>query len=493
MEDRRRAPRPLEGPVWAGRLAMLFVFVALAVLAVVPELLQRRLAPLREQAEAADEARTLVTRVQFALAAQTSALRDALLSPDSAHPRLYAEAAELERSAYPPLDSLTAQLSDSARVTLLRLRGLSDAWHASVDEEAVLRRGAAGGTVLLDRGRPLYEQALHQARTLDAAVAQAAARRRADIRRAERREDALTAAMSLAALLAAVVLGWIGNRMRMLAHEAASREAEAERALAQARHLAESRERLMRGVTHDLKNPLGAADGYTQLLQVGVEGELAPGQQQMLDSIRRCHAAALALISDLLDFSRAEAGTLEMACAPVDVRAIAREAAAEYAGIARAAGHAFETILPDTPLPCATDRGRVMRVVGNLLSNAVKYTPAPGRIALEARAVEAGEGLNEGHWIELCVRDTGPGIPEAERERIFDEFHRLHDGEAQGHGLGLATSRRIARLLGGDITVDEAEGGGSVFRLRLPAAAAHEGKKGRGAPGASEHAPPDPG
>jgi hypothetical protein len=175
MKDGHRAPRPLEGSVWAGRLAMLFVFVALAVLAVVPALLQRRLAPLREQAEAADEARTLVTRVQFALAAQTSALRDALLTPGSAHPRLYAQAAELERSAYPALDSLTAHLSDSARVTLLRLRGLSDAWHASVDEDAVLRRGAAGGTALLSRGRPLYEQALLQARTLDAAVAQAAA------------------------------------------------------------------------------------------------------------------------------------------------------------------------------------------------------------------------------------------------------------------------------------------------------------------------------
>ncbi|HEU0299498.1 MAG TPA: HAMP domain-containing sensor histidine kinase [Longimicrobium sp.] len=471
MERRRPPPRPLEGPVWTGRLAMFFVFVALAVLAVVPALLQRRLAPLREQAEAADEARTLVTRVQFALAAQTSALRDALLTPDSADPRLYLEAAALERSAYPPLDSLTARLSDSARAAFVRLRSLSAAWHASVDEEAVLRGGAPGGRATLSRGRPLYEQALLQARTLDAAVAQAAARRRTDIRRVEQREDALAAAMSLAALLAAAVLGWIGRRMRMLAREAVSREDEAESALAEARRLAQSRERLMRGVTHDLKNPLGAADGYTQLLQDGVEGELAPGQQEMLASIRRCHAAALDLISDLLDFSRAEAGTLALECAPADGAAIAREAVAEYAGTARAAGHALEALLPGAPLPCTTDRARVMRIVGNLLSNAVKYTPAPGRIVLEARPVEAGEGAGGGgRWIELSVRDTGPGIPAAERERIFDEFHRLHDGETQGHGLGLATSRRIARLLGGDITVAEAQGGGSVFRLRLPVA-----------------------
>lgn len=467
MEERRRSPRPLREAAWAGRLAMLFVFVALAVLAVVPVLLQRRLAPLRRQAEAADEARALVTRVQFALAAQTSALRGALLAPDSADPRPYLEAAALERSAYPPLDSLTAQISDSARASFVRLRNLSAAWHASVDEEAVLRR-SAGGAALLGRGGPLYEQALLQARALDSTVAQAASRRRADIRRVEQREDVLTAGMSLAALLAAAVLGWIGRRMRTLAREAAEREDEAERALAEARRLARSRERLMRGVTHDLKNPLGAADGYTQLLEEGVEGPLAPGQRKMLESIRRCHAAALALIGDLLDFSRAEAGTLRLSCEPADAAAIAREAAAEYEGTARAAGHGFEAVLPDTPLPCTTDRGRLLRVLGNLLSNAVKYTPAPGRIVLEARAAEDG-GPGERRWIELCVRDTGPGIPPEERERIFDEFHRLHDGGSAGHGLGLATSRRIARLLGGDITVDDAAGGGAEFRLRLPA------------------------
>jgi signal transduction histidine kinase len=469
MEERRPGWRPLNEAAWAGRLAMLFVFVALLVLAAVPVLLQRRLEPIRKEAEAADQARALVTRVQFALAAQASVLRDAVLDPDSVDPRPYLEAAALERSAYPPLDSLTAQISPSARATLARLRNLSAAWHARVDEEAVLRRGAAGGAALLNRGRGLYEQALLEARGLDSAVAQAAFRRRAQIRRAEGAEDALTASMSLAALLAAGVLGWIGGRMRTLAREAAEREEQAERALAESRRLAQSRERLMRGVTHDLKNPLGAADGYTQLLQEGVDGELAPAQRKMVDSIRRCHAAALALIGDLLDFSRAEAGTLQLSCGPEDAVAIAREAAAEYEGTARAAGHAFQAVLPDTPLPCVTDRARLLRVLGNLLSNAVKYTPAPGRIVLEGATVREGDGAGGRRWVELCVRDTGPGIPEEERERIFDEFHRLHQGDGQGHGLGLATSRRIARLLGGDITVDQADGGGAAFRVRLPA------------------------
>lgn len=468
MEKRRHAPRHVEGPVRAGRLALLFVFVALAVLAVAPMLLQRRLEPLRQQAEAADEARTLLTRIQFGLAGQMAALRGALLAPGSGQSTSYAEAEALELSAYPPLDSLTAQLSDSAQAALVRLRSLSARWHAGVDEEAVLRRVPGAGGAVQGRGLRLYEEVLLQARALDAAIAAAASSRRAAIRHAERREDALTAAMSLAALLAAAVLGWIAQRMRALAREAAVREADAEGALSEARRLAASRERLMRGVTHDLKNPLGAADGYTHLLEAGVEGEPRPGQKKMLESIRRCHGAALDLIGELLDLSRAETGTLQLARGPADACELARAAAAEFAGTAQAAGHAFDVRVGDAPLPCMTDRARVLRILGNLLSNAAKYTPPPSRIVLETRRVDAGDAGACG-WIDLRVCDTGPGIPPGEREQIFDEFHRLHGGETAGHGLGLATSRRIARLLGGDITVEDAPGGGSVFTLRLPA------------------------
>jgi signal transduction histidine kinase len=468
MEKRRHAPRPVEGPLWAGRLALLFVFVALAVLSVAPMLLQRRLEPLRQQAEAADEARTLLTRVQFGLAGQMSALRGALLDSGSSQSTSYSEAAALELSAYPQLDSLTAQLSDSARAAVVRLRSLSTRWHADVDEDAVLRRVPGAGDAVQGRGLRLYEEVLLQARALDTAIAASAASRRAAIRHAERREDALTAVMSLAALLAAAVLAWIAQRMRALAREAAAREAEAERALAEARRLAASRERLMRGVTHDLKNPLGAADGYTHLLEAGVEGEPSPGQKKILESIRRCHGAALDLIGELLDLSRAESGTLQLARGLTDAGELARAAAAEFRGTAQAAGHAFDVRVGDAPLPCVTDGARVLRILGNLLSNAGKYTPPPGRILLETRAVDAEEGV-EGGRIEILVCDTGPGIPPGEREAVFDEFHRLHDGGTTGHGLGLATSRRIARLLGGDITVEDAPGGGSVFILRLPA------------------------
>jgi signal transduction histidine kinase len=255
--------------------------------------------------------------------------------------------------------------------------------------------------------------------------------------------------------------------------------------------VADSRERLVRGVTHDLKNPLGAADGYLRLLQDGLEGELNPGQVRMVEGVRRCHAAAFALIDGLLDFSRAESGGLELVREFADCASIAREAADSYRGSARAAGHELEVRVPREPLPCVTDRSQVLRIVGNLLSNAVKYTPPPGRVVLEVEAAMEGEGPGEGRWIEVRVRDTGPGIPEEERERIFDEFHRLDRGRANGHGLGLATSRRIARLLGGEITVAEADGGGAAFSLWLPARVP-PGAPGRTASGAAGQTAPRP-
>lgn len=479
LPDRRRPPPASNTPAWAAGLAMLFVFLSLAALAIAPAILQRRLAPVRQEAEAADEARTLVTRVQFSLAQQMSALRGTLIGPDSAYLHLYAEAAALEQSAYAPLDSLAGMLSGSARSALGRLQQSSAVWHQPLAATAADERGEdSTARLVLGRGPAHYEAVLRQARDLDMAIAAAAASRRAQIRAAERRQDALTFILSVAALLAAAVVAWFGYRMRSLAREAGAREADASRALDLARAAREARERLLRGITHDLKNPLGAADGYAELLQEGIEGELTPGQSRMLDGLRRCHADTLATISELLEVSRAETGTLEIVNETCDLGQLVREAADEFRGAAKAAGHSLDVVAPDS-LQSVTDRQRVRRVLGNLVSNAIKYTPPPGDIVLEGRRAAGGEGPGEGGWIELRVLDTGPGIPPGERERVFDEFHRLHGPETQGHGLGLASSRRIARLLGGDITVADRDGDGSVFSLWLPAAGAGESEGAR--------------
>jgi signal transduction histidine kinase len=233
-----------------------------------------------------------------------------------------------------------------------------------------------------------------------------------------------------------------------------------ERLLLAVTQATEARSRLLRGVTHDIKNPLGAADGYAQLLELELRGTLLPQQEKWVAGVRRGIGGALALITDLLELSFAESGALPIHRETVDLALLATEAVEEHRGVAEAGGHVLvwergEPVLVDT------DPARVRQVLGNLLTNAIKYTPSPGRITVR---VERGER------IAVHVHDNGLGIPLDERESIFGEFHRLHSADqASGHGLGLAISRLIARLLDGDLTVSGEAGEGATFSLLLPA------------------------
>ena len=441
-----------------------FVLLALAVLVAVPPSIQRRLVPYREEAERFDEARTLVTRVQFGLARQMSLLQGALLAPDSTLPSLYVEALESERSAYPQLTALAAPLS----ATAVRLQALSAEWHARLNEELVFAGGSPARAQVLRRDLSLYERALDAARSLDSALADAARDRRERVAEANAKARTLTMAMAILAFLSAMAVGWFAQRVRKLAAEAAARREEAEVTVVEIQRVSESRARLMRGITHDVKNPLGAADGYAELLEMGIEGELTAGQAKMVAGIRRSIGSGLGMIKSLLDFSRAESGQLELVFESVDCRSIVAEAVEQYCGSARAAGQELELVLPENTLMASTDRARAGEIVGNLLSNAIKYTPAPGRIVVTASEAHGGGAVGSARWVELRVSDSGPGIPPSERERIFDEFHRLGGNEAQGHGLGLATCRRVADALGGRLTVADVHGGGAAFSLWLP-------------------------
>ena len=116
-----------------------------------------------------------------------------------------------------------------------------------------------------------------------------------------------------------------------------------------------------------------------------------------------------------------------------------------------------------------SDPPRVQQILGNLLSNAIKYTPPPGRIDVSVAEIDVDTAARAGLWATVRVADTGPGIPADLREAVFDEFTRVSDRNTiKGHGLGLAISRRIAKLLDGDITLDEHTGKGAAFVLWLP-------------------------
>ena len=231
--------------------------------------------------------------------------------------------------------------------------------------------------------------------------------------------------------------------------------------------LTDGRARLLRGFSHDMKNPLGAADGLAQLLELGNGGNLTAQQLDIVARIRGSIRIALELIDDVLDLARAESGGLDLERSAVDVRAVVLDLIEQYRAQALGRGLTLEAG-PGAPHPRAMcDRTRVYQIVGNLISNAIKYTQQ-GRVSLQTGVRSDRPGV-PGQWVTITVRDTGPGIPADKRESIFEEFTRLDEASTEGAGVGLSISRRVARLMGGDITVADADGSGSVFTLWLPA------------------------
>lgn len=229
----------------------------------------------------------------------------------------------------------------------------------------------------------------------------------------------------------------------------------------------QSRSRLMRGFSHDVKNPIGAADGFAELLSLGVYGTLATEQQASIDRMRRNIRSALALIDDLHELARAETGNLALALEPVDLAALANAIGEEYHAAAHAHGLTL-AVTVEQPAPVVeSDRARVRQIIANLLSNAIKYT-ARGSVEIRLLRQATSSSGAEGAWAVLEVTDTGVGIPADKQEYIFEEFSRLDVGNTTGAGLGLAISKLLAGRLGGHISVESDPGRGSTFGLWLP-------------------------
>lgn len=271
------------------------------------------------------------------------------------------------------------------------------------------------------------------------------------------REDEMQRALTFANLAALAF-----RKVHLLEQSEQARE-ELERVM-------ESRARLIRGFSHDVKNPLGAADGYLQLLEEQILGEMSPRQRDSVARVRRAVHAALALIDDLVELARAEAGQLDVHPHAVDARDLVSEMVAEYRAQAEAAGLSVAQEIPqEFPMVRSDDR-RIRQVLGNLLSNAVKYTPAGGQIGARVGTREPdGTARVRGECVTIDIWDTGSGIPPERRDRIFKEFTRLEPSLTAGAGLGLAISRRVARAIGGDLTFESEPGKGSTFTLWLPA------------------------
>lgn len=464
------ADAPPGPPRWMGVLASLFVLVALAALVIVPLLVQQRVERVRARVEEhADPARTLLGRLQFDLSRETALAVMAAITGSYEPLEMYAVSRADEEATFRRLEVHAQALGDTVLSEFVRFRTLAEQWHRRVPVNTAMRDSALIRRSLSNvfAEQPSADTVINAASRLDQALVREAAAGREAIRRTERSGLAITLGLGVLALLAAAAVAWLTARVRHLAAEATQRGHEAEQALEEAARMTEARTRLLRGVSHDVKNPLGAARGYAELLEMELKGPLNAEQQRYVKGVRRSIDGALAILGDLLDLARADSGGLSVERVPVDLSRVASETGEDHRPAAASAGHTIECSMTG-PVRVYSDPGRVRQVLGNLLSNAIKYTPAPGHITVRAERVDA-DPAHPGDWAVVRVSDNGPGIPAEKREAIFDEFSRLHDGTGiQGHGLGLAISRRVARLLGGELDVSGADGEGATFSLWLP-------------------------
>ncbi|MDQ2933857.1 MAG: ATP-binding protein [Chloroflexota bacterium] len=221
----------------------------------------------------------------------------------------------------------------------------------------------------------------------------------------------------------------------------------------------EAKSRFLASVSHELRTPMNAILGFTDALLAGVDGPLNEEQQASLGWVQRGGRDLLGLINEILDLSKIEAGKLTVDAEPFDPRELVEAVVAQHRSLAAQKGIRFASHDVGTPAEVILDRQRVRQVLVNLIGNALKFT-LEGEVDVET----GGASESEFH---VAVRDTGPGIAPEQHEAIFEEF-RQAEGASPGIGLGLAISRRLARVMGGEITLESEPGRGSVFHLRLP-------------------------
>ncbi|MDO8915143.1 MAG: ATP-binding protein [Coriobacteriia bacterium] len=225
-----------------------------------------------------------------------------------------------------------------------------------------------------------------------------------------------------------------------------------------------AKSQFLANMSHELRTPLNSIIGFTGIILQGIAGELTDEQRKQLEMVYRSGKSLLSLVNDVLDLSRIEAGRVRMEPEEFDAVEAVAGVVASMRLLVEQKGLVLEEALPDAPLAVLADRGKVQQVLTNLLSNAVKFT-THGSLSVTLAAMPAGRRF------KIAVSDTGPGIPDAELEHVFDEFYQVPRPEgdkSQGSGLGLTITKQLVHMMGGELLVRSEVGVGSVFEVVLP-------------------------
>ena len=250
--------------------------------------------------------------------------------------------------------------------------------------------------------------------------------------------------------------------------ERLSRQAsELERARADADAANRAKSDFLAAMSHDLRTPLNAIGGYAQLIEIGVHGPVTESQRDAASRITRAQQHLLTLIDDILQFAKLESGQIPIEIGPVSMPELCGALESFVGQQAAGKGIAFscdpEAKGAVDDVTALADFERVLQILVNVSTNAIKFTDTGGRVTVSMR--------RSGSWAEVVVHDTGRGIAAEHIETIFQPFVQVGGASdtRAGVGLGLATSRNLARRMGGEILVESEPGVGSIFTLRLPA------------------------
>jgi signal transduction histidine kinase len=298
------------------------------------------------------------------------------------------------------------------------------------------------------------------------------------------------------------------RRERRQAEDMAKRSAQLEQLYREVRDASRIKSEFLANVSHELRTPLNAIVGFVEMLRDGVYGELGPRQGQPVERIAASATHLRHLVDQVLDIAKMAAGRLEVHPEPIVLRPFVLNIISELESLINEKGLTLSITVGATLPRVRTDPTHLRQIIVNLVGNAVKYTTSGG-IAVRARlvspasparatdpsapvltrrdvprpeeegslatiaALAARAPRTDRPWLALQVSDTGIGIAPEDQERIFEEFEQVNagprgDSMRRGTGLGLSISRRLARLLGADLTVESELGRGSTFTLWLP-------------------------